>query len=114
MFLCFPKTIARGACTATVSWPGCASRCLPNVPADHKCGRMHGHGFEVILHASIDLGARDIGVDYDHIDACWAPIHALLDHACLNDIAELENPTSELLASWIWKRLKATLAELPI
>lgn len=85
---------------------------LPNVPADHKCGRMHGHGFEVILHANIDLGARDIGVDYDHIDACWAPIHASLDHACLNDIAGLENPTSELLASWIWKRLKPTLAEL--
>ena len=25
---------------------------------------------------------RDIGVDYDHLDECWAPIHALLDHAC--------------------------------
>ena len=25
---------------------------LPHVPAGHKCGRMHGHGFEVILHAN--------------------------------------------------------------
>ena len=49
---------------------------LPNVPAGHKCGRMHGHGFEVILHANVDLGTRDIGVDYDHLDACWAPIRA--------------------------------------
>src|SRR5262249_41174912 len=24
---------------------------LPNVRAGHKCGRMHGHGFQVILHA---------------------------------------------------------------
>jgi 6-pyruvoyl-tetrahydropterin synthase len=31
---------------------------LPNVPEGHKCGRMHGHGFEVILHADQDLGAR--------------------------------------------------------
>ncbi|HMA98943.1 MAG TPA: 6-carboxytetrahydropterin synthase, partial [Wenzhouxiangella sp.] len=23
---------------------------LPNVPPGHKCGRMHGHGFIVILH----------------------------------------------------------------
>ena len=85
---------------------------LPNVPAGHQCGRIHGHRFEVILHANLDLGARDIGVDYDHIDECWAPIHALLDHACLNDIPGLENPTSELLAGWTWERLKPTIPEL--
>jgi 6-pyruvoyltetrahydropterin/6-carboxytetrahydropterin synthase len=77
---------------------------LPNVPPGHKCGRMHGHGFEVILHAK--------QVDYDALDALWPAIHAELDHACLNDIAGLENPTSELLCSWIWRRLKPQLAEL--
>ena len=85
---------------------------LPNVRAGHQCGRMHGHGFEVILHADQDLGARDLGVDYDHLDALWAPIHAQLDHACLNDIAGLENPTSELISSWLWQRLKPQLPEL--
>ena len=85
---------------------------LPNVPAEHKCGRMHGHGFEVILHADQDLGTREIGVDYDHLDQLWAPIHAELDHACLNDISGLENPTSELISSWIWRRLKPKLPEL--
>lgn len=85
---------------------------LPNVPAGHKCGRMHGHGFEVILHADQDLGARPMGVDYDHLDALWAPIHAELDHACLNDIPGLENPTSEMISSWIWERLKPRLPEL--
>lgn len=85
---------------------------LPNVPPGHKCGRMHGHGFEVILHANVNLGARDLGVDYDHLDACWAPINAEIHQACLNDIAGLQNPTSELIASWIWERLKPTLPEL--
>lgn len=85
---------------------------LPNVPEGHKCGRMHGHGFEAILHANLDLGARDIGIDYDHLDRVWAPIHAALHHACLNDIAGLENPTSELIASWIWHRVKPQLPEL--
>ena len=28
-----------------------AAHRLPNVPPGHKCGRMHGHGFEVLLHA---------------------------------------------------------------
>ena len=85
---------------------------LPNVPPGHKCGRMHGHGFEVILHADQDLGARAMGVDYDHLDALWAPIHAQLDHACLNDLPGLENPTSEMLSSWIWERLAPQLPEL--
>lgn len=85
---------------------------LPNVPKGHKCGTMHGHGFEVILHANLALGAQEIGIDYDHLDELWAPIHAELDHACLNDIPGLQNPTSELISSWIWKRLKPKLPEL--
>lgn len=85
---------------------------LPNVPAGHKCGRMHGHMFEVILHANQDLGSRGIGVDYDYIDTLWAPIYAELDHACLNDIPGLNNPTSEVISCWIWQRLKPQLPEL--
>ncbi len=85
---------------------------LPNVRAGHKCGRMHGHGFEVILHANMDVGAREMGVDYARIDALWAALHEQLDHACLNDIPGLENPTSELISSWIWERLKPQLSEL--
>lgn len=85
---------------------------LPNVPVGHKCGRMHGHGFEVILHADQDLGRREIGVDFDHLDSLWMPIHSELDRACLNDLPGLENPTSELISSWIWRRLKPQLPGL--
>ncbi len=85
---------------------------LPNVPAGHKCGRMHGHGFEVIVHANQDLGARDLSIDYDHLDAVWAPLHQQLNHACLNDLPGLQNPTSELLSSWLWERIAPMLPEL--
>jgi 6-pyruvoyltetrahydropterin/6-carboxytetrahydropterin synthase len=85
---------------------------LPNVPPGHQCGRMHGHGFEVILHANQNIGGQDMGVDYDYLDACWAPIGAELDYACLNDIPGLENPTSEMIAAWIWGRLKQQLPQL--
>ncbi len=85
---------------------------LPNVPPGHQCGRMHGHGFQVILHANQDLGGRDMGIDYDALDALWAPIHAELDCACLNDIPGLENPTSEMISAWLWRRLKADLPQL--
>ena len=85
---------------------------LPNVPLGHKCGRMHGHGFEVIVHANQDLGARDLSIDYDHLDEVWAPLHHQLNYACLNDLPHLQNPTSELLSSWLWERIKPTLPEL--
>jgi 6-pyruvoyltetrahydropterin/6-carboxytetrahydropterin synthase len=85
---------------------------LPNVSREHKCGRMHGHSFQIILHADRDLGAAAMGIDYDALDALWAPFHTELDHACLNDIPGLENPTSEMICAWIWLRLKPQLPEL--
>jgi 6-pyruvoyltetrahydropterin/6-carboxytetrahydropterin synthase len=93
---------------------------LPRVPEGHPCGRMHGHGFEVILHADQDLAGLnpetdsglDMGLDFDQLDALWAPLHAELDHACLNDIPGLDNPTSEHLSHWIWDRLKPQLPAL--
>lgn len=89
-----------------------AAHQLPRVPEGHKCGRMHGHGFEVILHADQDLGAGDMGVDFDYLGEVWSPLHQELDHACLNDLRGLENPTSEILAAWFWKRLKPNLSAL--
>lgn len=85
---------------------------LPNVPQGHKCGRMHGHSFEVILHAAQVPGADGRVLDYDQLDALWAPMAAELHYRCLNDIPGLENPTSEMLSSWIWRRLKPQLPAL--
>ena len=86
---------------------------LPNVPADHKCARMHGHSFKVEVHVRGDLHP-EIGwvVDFADIGVAWRPLHDALDHRCLNDVPGLENPTSELLAKWIWARLKPTLPGL--
>lgn len=89
-----------------------AAHRLPNVPADHPCGRMHGHGFEVILHADQDLAGLDFGVDFDRLGELWAPLRAELHHACLNDLPGLDNPTSERLTAWLWQRLKPNLPPL--
>lgn len=87
---------------------------LPNVPAGHKCGRMHGHGFEAIVQAGADSkdGKEGGAVDYDRLDAVWAPLQEALHYACLNEIDGLENPTSEMLSSWIWQRLRPALPSL--
>jgi len=37
---------------------------------------------------------------------------ARLDHYYLNEVEGLENPTSEVLAQWIWHRLIPVLPEM--
>ena len=89
-----------------------AAHRLPNVPFGHQCGRLHGHGFEVIVHANQDLGERNISIDYDHLDEVWAPFHMQLNYQCLNEVEGLNNPTSEVISAWLWERLKPQLPEL--
>lgn len=89
-----------------------AAHHLPNVPRGHKCGRMHGHSFEIIVHAKQDLGSRALSIDYDELDKIWAPLHAQLNYKYLNEVPGLTNPTSEIISSWLWERLKPELPEL--
>jgi 6-pyruvoyltetrahydropterin/6-carboxytetrahydropterin synthase len=83
---------------------------LPNVPAGHKCARVHGHSFRVEIHVSGEVDPRVGWVqDFADIKAAFQPLFEQLDHNYLNDIAGLENPTSENLSRWVWDRLKPVL-----
>ena len=84
-----------------------AAHKLPNVPADHKCARLHGHSFRVEVVVSGECDPR-LGwlMDYADISEAFKPLLDRLDHYYLNEIPGLENPTSENLARWIWDRLK--------
>ena len=90
-----------------------AAHLLPNVPAGHKCARLHGHSFAVEVHVR---GAADPALgwvmDFADLKAAWRPLDEALDHRYLNDIPGLENPTSEVLARWIWQRLTPVLPGL--
>lgn len=90
-----------------------AAHRLPKVPEGHKCGRLHGHSFQVTLHLS-GLPDPAIGwvIDFADIKAAFLPLLERLDHSYLNEIEGLENPTSENLATWIWDRLKPRLSLL--
>ena len=90
-----------------------AAHYLPNVPEGHKCRRLHGHSFRIEIHVGGDVGAESGWVmDFADVKRAFQPLFDRLDHHCLNDIEELENPTSENLARWIWRRLQPGLPGL--
>lgn len=87
-----------------------AAHQLRNVPAEHKCARLHGHSFrvELVCEGPIDAQAGWL-LDFAEIKRGFMPLLEQLDHRYLNEIDGLENPTVENLAKWIWQRLKPTL-----
>jgi 6-pyruvoyltetrahydropterin/6-carboxytetrahydropterin synthase len=86
---------------------------LPNVPEGHKCQRLHGHSYRVEICLRGPIGDTSGWlVDYSDIAAAWKPLHNVLDHYYLNEVEGLENPTSEVLAVWIWDRIIDTLPDL--
>ena len=89
-----------------------AAHLLPNLPEDHKCRRLHGHSYRVRVQLEGDLHP-ELGwvTDFADIGSAVRPIIDQLDHRYLNDIEGLENPTAEVIARWIWARLKP---ELPL
>lgn len=90
-----------------------AAHWLPTFPQEHKCRRMHGHSFrvDVVIQGEVE-SAKGYLIDYGEIKAAIEPIRKQLDHYCLNEIEGLENPTSEMLAKWIWDRLRPLLPSL--
>lgn len=90
-----------------------AAHRLPNVPADHKCARLHGHSFRIEIHVTGEVDPESGWVqDFADIKAAFQPVYEQLDHHYLNDVPGLENPTSENLAAWIWKELLPELSML--
>ncbi|MGW5051350.1 6-carboxytetrahydropterin synthase QueD [Actinokineospora sp. NPDC004072] len=90
-----------------------AAHRLPNVPDGHKCARLHGHSYRVVVHVTGPVDAeRGWVMDFGDVKQAFEPIRAQLDHYYLNEIDGLGNPTSEVLAQWIWDRLHPSLPAL--
>lgn len=90
-----------------------AAHRLPNLPDWHKCRRLHGHSFRIELHLSGPVREPEGWiVDFADIKKAFSPVLDQLDHSYLNDIEGLENPTSETLARWIWRKTRPILPQL--
>ncbi len=88
-----------------------AAHRLPRVPPGHKCHRMHGHSYriEVTIAGEVDEALGWLQ-DFGDITAVVEPLlQRELDHRTLNEVPGLENPTSEILCEWLWRRLSPQL-----
>ncbi len=108
MVLCLIRPSMKIALTRTFQIE--AAHRLPLLPQGHKCERMHGHSFQIEVRVEGECDPK-LGwlMDYADIKAAFQPLFDQLDHHCLNEIPGLDNPTSEMLARWVWERLKPSL-----
>ena len=90
-----------------------AAHSLDRAPEGHKCRRLHGHSYRVDVHVTgpADPVAGWV-MDFGDIIQAVEPVLRQLDHRNLNEVAGLENSTSELLAKFLWDRLRPALPGL--
>jgi len=83
---------------------------------DGKCARLHGHSWRgtvaLVTKESAELQSegpkQGMIVDYGDMKGIIKPIvDKYLDHHYLNDTLEIESPTSEEVARWLWNILRS-------
>jgi 6-pyruvoyltetrahydropterin/6-carboxytetrahydropterin synthase len=76
-----------------------------------KCRNLHGHGYRLEVTVEGPVGDDGMVLDFAEVEAVVErEIIARYDHTYLNDL--LENPTAELIAHEVWKRLEAADLEV--
>jgi len=91
-----------------------ASHSLPLLPKEHKCHRMHGHSYEILVAVEGELDpllgwVQDYAAISGYVDQL---ILARLDHQNLNEVLAPLHTTAENLAIWIAQQLQICLPML--
>jgi len=106
----------RGIWRLTVTEGFCASHCLRGY--EGPCENLHGHNFGV---EAVVEGERldpkiEYLIDFKKLRGMVRDILGELDHRHLNDVPAfvVENPSSENLARYIYKKLEQALTGQPV
>ncbi|AFY38005.1 queuosine biosynthesis protein QueD [[Leptolyngbya] sp. PCC 7376] len=81
---------------------------------DGKCARLHGHSWVCRVYIKgdrlIESGPKQgMLMDFGDIKQYMKPLlDEYLDHYYLNESLDMESPTSEAIAQWIYRKLKAS------
>ena len=90
-----------------------AAHHLPDLPAEHKCSRPHGHSYTVEVEVSTDgeLTPPGFVVDFAVLSPVGVYLAEHFDHRDLNEVVD-GAPTSEYLARLLYEWCTANL-DLP-
>ncbi|MFB7231613.1 6-pyruvoyl tetrahydropterin synthase family protein [Streptomyces fimicarius] len=100
--------------TITKQFHFSASHCLDVLPSWHKCARMHGHNYVVVMELSAhphELTEAGFVRDYGDLDAFKTWVDDTLDHRHLNDSMAI-SPSAENMALWIFSEWTDRYPEL--
>jgi len=83
-----------------------AAHHFPGMPRGHKYRGVHGHALraEVALTGAPRPPSAFVA-DFGRLERACLALRGKLDHAMLNEIEGLANPSLENLCLWIWQRL---------
>ena len=88
-----------------------ASHILNGLPEGHKCGRLHGHNYTVVLELSAArLDLAGFVVDFGELRPFATLLDGTFDHRHLNDVMS-GNPTAERLAEYLFHAARSMWAE---
>lgn len=76
------------------------------------CAGLHGHNWNVeVFVRCAELNEIGIGIDFRDVKRAINELMESIDHTCLNDHPDFadENPTSESVARFIYRKLGAKL-----
>lgn len=90
-----------------------AAHRFPSLPRGHKYRGVHGHSFRAeVAIRGVPRPPAGFVADFARLERACRVLHRRLDHASLNDIEGLANPSLENLCLWIWERLAPRFAGL--
>ncbi len=80
-----------------------AAHHLPHHPG--KCRDLHGHSYELVVTVDRPVDpTTGLAIDFSDLKSVvQREVVALLDHRLVNE--RIDNPTAEVMAVWIWRRL---------
>ena len=83
-----------------------AAHRFPRMPRGHRYRGVHGHSFRVeVALTGAPRAPQGFVADFARLERACLVLRGKLDHALLNEIAGLKNPSLENLCLWIWARL---------
>jgi 6-pyruvoyltetrahydropterin/6-carboxytetrahydropterin synthase len=108
------EATACGVYQLTVTGEFAAAHCLRNYGG--ACENLHGHNFgvEVVVRGEKLQPEVDILMDFKELKSRLTAVLAELDHRHVNDLPAFStrNPSSEMLAKYIYEGLKGRLADV--